>query len=92
MALNAECCYAECRLYESHKQDHYAECQCAECRYAECRYAECRGAFTKAECNKLYRALTVAVLNKLECLLSTDDLLARTFLVLLLGNCDFLTS
>jgi hypothetical protein len=52
MSLNAESCYAECRLRcvsfvlsvayaECRKQAHYAKCHYAECRHAECRYAEC---------------------------------------------------
>jgi hypothetical protein len=32
MALDVECCFAEC---------HYPECCYAECHYPECRYAEC---------------------------------------------------
>ncbi len=34
MTLDAESCYAECRV-------HYCS---TECHYAKCRYAECRGA------------------------------------------------
>jgi hypothetical protein len=39
LALNAECCYSECR-----KQAYYAECCYTECRYADCRFGKCPGA------------------------------------------------
>jgi hypothetical protein len=57
MALDTDCCYAECRKYtlnaecryaerhyveRHHAERHYAEHHYAECYYAECHYAECR--------------------------------------------------
>jgi hypothetical protein len=35
IALDIECCYAECRNFYYY----------TECRYAKCRYDACRGAF-----------------------------------------------
>jgi hypothetical protein len=45
LALDAECCFAECRYAECcYAECRYAECCYAECRYDECRHTECHGA------------------------------------------------
>ncbi len=50
IALNIECCYAECRNFYYYAECRYAECRYDKCRcdkrrYAKCRYDACRGAF-----------------------------------------------